>query len=88
MAHIGALRVIERAGIPIDIITGTSIGSLIGGLYAIGYDAEKLDSLVRAQDWGFCSQTKPTLRREAWASGRWTTPILLRESCNPAVWLA
>ena len=36
MAHIGALRVIERAGIPIDIITGTSIGSLIGGLYAIG----------------------------------------------------
>lgn len=52
MAHIGVLRVLERAGIPVDIITGTSIGSLIGGLYAIGYDAETLDSLVRSQDWG------------------------------------
>ena len=35
MAHIGALKVIERAGIPIDFITGTSMGSIIGGLYAI-----------------------------------------------------
>lgn len=52
MAHIGALKVIERAGIPIDIITGTSMGALIGGLYSIGYDAETLDSLVSVQDWG------------------------------------
>lgn len=53
MAHIGALKVIERAGIPIDIITGTSMGSIIGGLYSIGWDAQKLDSLVRVQDWSF-----------------------------------
>ena len=53
MAHIGALRVIERAGLPIDIITGTSMGALIGGLYSIGYDAETLDSLVGVQDWKF-----------------------------------
>ncbi|MDD6542048.1 MAG: patatin-like phospholipase family protein [Prevotella sp.] len=65
MAHIGALRVIERAGIPIDIITGTSIGSLIGGLYAIGYDAEKLDSLVRAQDWGFLLSDKADLKERS-----------------------
>ena len=39
MAHIGALRVIEKAGIPIDIITGTSMGSIVGGLYAIGNEA-------------------------------------------------
>ena len=51
VAHISALRVIEEAGIPIDIICGTSMGSLIGGLYAIGYSTEYLDSLVRAQDW-------------------------------------
>jgi len=51
MAHIGALKVVERAGIPIDIITGTSMGSLVGGLYAIGYNADALDSLVRTQDW-------------------------------------
>lgn len=51
MAHIGVLRVIERAGIPIDIITGTSMGALIGGLYSVGYDAETLDSLVGVQNW-------------------------------------
>lgn len=51
MAHIGALKVIERAGIPIDIITGTSMGSIVGGLYATGKDAHTLDSIVRVQDW-------------------------------------
>ena len=51
VAHISALRVIEEAGIPIDIICGTSMGSLIGGLYAIGYSTDFLDSLVRSQDW-------------------------------------
>ena len=51
MAHIGVLRVLERAGVPIDIITGTSMGALIGGLYSIGFDAETLDSLVSVQDW-------------------------------------
>lgn len=51
MAHIGALRVIEEAGIPVDIIVGTSMGSIVGGLYAIGYDAATLDSLVKEQDW-------------------------------------
>ena len=37
MAHIGALKVIEQAGIPVDIVTGTSMGSIVGGLYSIGY---------------------------------------------------
>jgi NTE family protein len=36
-AHIGVLKVIEEAGIPIDYIGGTSMGGIIGGLYAIGY---------------------------------------------------
>lgn len=37
IAHIGVLEAIERAGLRIDYITGTSMGSLVGGLYAIGY---------------------------------------------------
>lgn len=53
MAHIGVLKVLERAGIPVDIITGTSMGSIVGALYAVGWDAERLDSLVRKQDWPF-----------------------------------
>lgn len=51
VAHIGALRVIEEAGIPIDIVCGTSMGALVGGLYSMGYSTDFLDSLVRAQDW-------------------------------------
>ena len=53
VAHISALRAIEEAGLPIDIITGTSMGSLIGGLYAVGWSTDELDSLVRSQDWPF-----------------------------------
>ncbi|MGL5271950.1 MAG: patatin-like phospholipase family protein, partial [Phocaeicola sp.] len=51
MAHIGALRVIEEAGIPIDYIVGTSMGSIIGGLYSIGYTIDQLDSIVRTRNW-------------------------------------
>ena len=53
MAHIGALKVIEEAGIPIDYVVGTSMGSIIGGLYAIGYTPEQMDSMVCKQDWQF-----------------------------------
>ena len=53
MAHIGALKVIEDAGIPIDYIVGTSMGAIIGGLYSIGYTPQQLDSMVRKQNWQF-----------------------------------
>lgn len=50
-AHLGALKVIEESGLPIDYIAGTSMGSIVGGLYAIGYDLDTLVSLVKQQDW-------------------------------------
>lgn len=50
-AHVGVLRAIEQAGIPIDYIAGTSIGSIVGGLYACGVRAEQLDTLFRSQHW-------------------------------------
>lgn len=53
VAHIGVLKVLEEAEIPIDYICGTSMGAIIGGLYSIGYRAEELDSMVRSQDWIF-----------------------------------
>lgn len=51
VAHVGALKVLEEAGIPIDYIVGTSMGSIIGGMYAYGYTTTQLDSILRAQDW-------------------------------------
>lgn len=50
-AEVGVLKEIEKAGVPIDYIVGTSIGSIIGGLYSIGYRADDLDSLFQHQDW-------------------------------------
>lgn len=50
-AHVGVLRAIEQADIPIDYIAGTSIGSIVGGLYACGVRAEQLDTLFRSQRW-------------------------------------
>jgi len=46
-AHIGALKVIEEAGVKIDYVGGTSIGAIIGALYASGYSANELDSIFR-----------------------------------------
>ena len=65
MAHIGALKVLEKANIPIDIITGTSMGSIIGGLYSIGYNANSLDSMVRVQDWSYVITDKEDLRNQS-----------------------
>jgi NTE family protein len=46
-AHIGVLKVLEEAGIKIDYIGGTSMGAVIGGLYAMGYNARQIDSIIR-----------------------------------------
>jgi NTE family protein len=51
LAHIGVIKVIEEAGIPIDYVAGTSMGSLIGGLYAMGYTPAELETLARSMDW-------------------------------------
>ena len=67
VAHVGVLKVLERAGIPIDIIAGTSMGSLVGGLYAIGYNSEALDSLVRSQDWSYLLSDKENLSSQTLA---------------------
>lgn len=47
-AHVGVLKVLEQAGIKIDFIGGTSMGAVVGGLYASGYNASQLDSIVTA----------------------------------------
>lgn len=52
-AHIGVLKKLEEVGIRPDLIVGTSMGALIGGMYAMGYSADQLDSLVSNTDWDF-----------------------------------
>ncbi len=51
MAEIATLKLIEKYDIPIDYITGTSIGSVVGALYAMGYSADEIEKIARKMDW-------------------------------------
>jgi NTE family protein len=48
-AHVGVLKVLEEAGVPVDVIAGTSIGSLYGGAYAAGHTVDEMDDGIRTQ---------------------------------------
>lgn len=50
-SHIGVLKVLEEEGIPVDMIVGTSIGSLVGGIYAMGYSADEIYHIAKSQRW-------------------------------------
>lgn len=56
LAHIGALKVLEEAGVQIDYIGGSSMGAIVGGLYAAGYSAEELDSIFHATNFNILIQ--------------------------------
>ena len=50
MAHVGVIRALEENNIPIDYIAGTSSGAVIGSLYAQGYSADQIDSIVNSEE--------------------------------------
>ena len=50
-AHIGVLKYIEEMGIPIDYIAGTSMGSIVGGMYALGYSSDEILNIISDVDW-------------------------------------
>ncbi len=51
IAHIGVLKMIEKYDIPVDYITGTSMGAIIGALYASGYKASEIEEIIKSIDW-------------------------------------
>lgn len=50
-AHIGVLKYLEEAGIPIDYVAGTSMGSIVGGMYALGYSPQEILDIISNVDW-------------------------------------
>jgi NTE family protein len=62
LAHIGILKAIDSAGLNIDYITGTSMGSIIGSLYAIGYSADSIEKITRTIDWDQLLSNQSSLR--------------------------
>lgn len=71
-AHVGALKYLEELGIPVDMVCGTSMGGLMGGLYALGYPAQSIDSLLRAQDWSVIMSDKVPWQTKSYANRRYT----------------
>lgn len=59
IAHIGVLKAIDSAGLKIDYVTGTSMGSIIGGLYAVGYSGQEIEKITRKLNWDELLSSKP-----------------------------
>ncbi len=60
LAHVGILKAIDRAGLKVDYITGTSMGSIIGAMYAAGYSGEQIEKIAGQLDWDKLLSGKPS----------------------------
>lgn len=61
LSHIGILKAIDSAGLKIDVVTGTSMGSIMGALYAVGYSGKQIEQIARGLDWGNMFSNRPPL---------------------------
>jgi len=51
VAHVAALKAIEDAGLPVDMLVGTSMGSIVGGAYCAGYSPDTMRTIIKNTDW-------------------------------------
>ncbi len=70
LAHVGVIKALEENHIPVDVISGTSMGAIVGALYASGYSADELENIVKDMDWhdvfnDKTSRSRATFRRKA-----------------------
>ena len=61
LAHIGILQAIDSAGLNVDYVTGTSMGSIVGAMYAVGYSGNQIEVIARNIDWGRLFSGKPLM---------------------------
>lgn len=66
MAHVGAIQELERMGIHPDLVVGTSMGAIVGGLYASGLDGQALERVVREIDWRGVFDSTPARRNQTY----------------------
>src|SRR5690606_3530601 len=76
LAHIGTLKALEENNIPIDYITGTSMGAIVGAMYAAGYSPEQIEQIALSNDF------------QNWVSGRYQSDYSFyfqKSNPNPSV---
>ena len=76
-AHVGVIRRIEELGIPVDMVLGTSMGGLIGGLYSLGYTVEQMDSIVRNMDWNWALSDRLSRKYISYSDTKYKEKYLL-----------
>src|SRR4051794_1798290 len=62
LAHIGILEAIDSAGLRVDCISGTSMGGIVGSLYAAGYSGRDIEKIARELDWNVLFSGRPSMR--------------------------
>lgn len=62
LAHIGLLKAIDSAGLKVDYLTGTSMGAVVGAMYAIGYSGAEIEAIARTTDWDLLLSNQVALR--------------------------
>ena len=76
-AHVGVIVYIEELGIPVDMVLGTSMGGLVGGLYALGYTVPEMDSLMRNMDWNWALSDKLSREYVSYSDTKYKEKYLL-----------
>jgi len=77
-AYIGLLKVIREAGLPIDYIGGSSIGSIIGALYALGYHPDSITAMIRTQNWNDLLKDIPDRKFKAYEEKQYGEKTIVR----------
>ena len=77
LAHIGVIRYVESLGIPVDMVLGTSMGGLVGGLYALGYDVDQMEEIVRSIDWNWVFTDKVSRKYVSYADTKYKEKYML-----------
>jgi NTE family protein len=70
VAHVGVLKVLEQLRVPVDFIAGTSMGSLVGGIYASGMSPDEMEKRIKAIDWEDVFRDNPARKDIPWRQKR------------------
>lgn len=83
-AHIGVIRRLEELEIPVDAVLGTSMGGLVGGIYAVGYTSSQLDSIIRNIDWTMTLSDKVERQYLTYSETKYSEKVMLSLPIGPS----
>ena len=84
-AHIGVLKALEELQVPVDFIAGTSMGAIIGGMYASGYSASEIHDVLTGMDWEAAMLDQPRRKAETgWLQAERRAACTSQQTANEA----